>query len=960
MRRPPIWCGIAVAVALVAGSLGWIASASATTDALAPEQSSTGLSDLAKCVASNGRLQVLFLVDESGSLRETDPANKRVDAVKAALAGLGLLQSGRGAATKNPVQLDVALAGFSAGYDEVVPWRSVENGDVADLQRQADVFARRNTGIDTDYVAALQGAQRSMTQRDNEVGSSAGVKPCKAVLWFTDGAYDIEDRTPATLDEFGRFKDYAPDILLDEPNSASRLEERGRQLLCEPSGIVDQIRSSGLHLIAHSLSAQITPDNRQFLQAIAEGRGDATTCGTVPLPPGSAPGSYLPAGSLGDLTTGLYDSVNQIANGTAAGGGDVTVCQRSTCPQGTITFAVDPGLRSFNLLALTGAEGIDIELRSPEQSAPLTIGAGQSGAGKIGSANARWSWLAPDTAVVDVTLPDTDGPWSGQWSITFIDPTGKRPDAIAKTKVYVFGDLVPVLKGNPSFRRGETGRFDAAVETRAGTPSETSTFKDLRVTATVTDPTSGSVSNAVVSAPDADGVAHGTWPVPADLKSSVVDLSLTVEPVTLSGLALAPASRKYPIEVHPPASYPRSGTSSLQLTSAIGASPAKGAITVLGAENGRGCVWVEGGRFDVHPKDISRIDLSAPTSGSNEATCVEVAPGESKQIDVEATASGKADGVVQGVTVLKLRSDENQQALTVEIPTGFEVVRPIDQGRRLALFVVFFIAGLAVPLLLLLGLNLVVGRFGPPGTLWRAWLPVEISEDGVRRPGGTELVIQPDEFKRFPSEDRTVRRFTVEGLLFQSRRMFLRPPIGDASKPGSVVASDWHHGGTRKSGRFAPVPLRLGGVWIVVVDEADLAAPADPPRLRPNGGTPIPGAPGSGADTPSPPIKAMLLAFSETSSLEAHREMLNDAIRTRAKFVVEPILAIATAQQHSSGIPDEDDSAGGRDREIGDRPATSFSRDAGSSWNPSSPSTSAPSREDGPGSQTPPPSSFNS
>ncbi len=961
MRFPRFWVGQVIMVcALMAGSLGWFAAAASTTSANAPAENPTGLSELAKCMASTGRLQVQFLVDESGSLQDTDPANKRVDAVKAALAGLGLLQSGRGKDTTNPVQIDVSMAGFSVVFDEVVPWQSVKNGDVTDLQRQADTFARRNTGIDTDYVVALQGAQRSMTQRSKEVATGTTTKPCQAVFWFTDGAYDIEDRNSATLDQFGRFKDYAPEIALDEPDGANRLEDRGRQMLCEPRGIVDQLRSSGSHLIAHALSAQITPEDRRFLQAIAEGRGDETTCGTVPLPPGSAPGSYLPAGSLGELTVGLFDSVNQIANGTAAGGGDIAVCQRSACPQGTITFAVDPGLRSFNLLALTGAEGIDIELRSPEQSAALTIAAGRPGDGRIGAADARWSWLAPDAAVVDVTLPDTDGPWIGQWSITFIDPTGTRPDAIAKTKVYVFGDLVPVLKGNPLFRRGETAQFDAAVETQSGTPSQRSTFKNLRVTATATDPTSGSVDTVEVSDPDRDGIVRGTWPVPTDLKSSVVYLSLTVEPETLSGLVLAPASRTYPIEVRPPASYPRSGTPNLQLAAAIGPSAARGRITILGPENGRGCAWIEGGRFDVHPKDISSVDLSAPSTGSSEATCVQVASGESREIDVEATANGKADGIVRGVTVVKLRSEENQQALTVEIPTDFEVVRPIDEGRRLVVFAALLGVGLAFPLLLLLGLNIAVGRFGPPGTLWRAWLPVEIGEDGVRRPDGTQVVIQPDEFKRFPSDDRTVRRFNVEGLLFQSRQMLLRPPVGDASKPGTVVVSDWHHGGTRKSGRFAPVPLRLGGVWLVMANDEDLTRPEIDSALKPIGETPLPLPTTAGAPAPPRPIKATLLAFSETSSLEAHREMLNEAIRTRAKFVVQPILEIAADLLSTTPNPASVVDIAARNGEMGDRPATSFAPGVRSTWDATSPPDPARSPVEQPGSQSPPSSSFDS
>jgi len=913
-----------VGLAIVAGTLGLLVPTTQAAPVASPTAAATGLGDLAQCVAANRDLKVLFLVDESGSLRDTDPQNKRVDAIKAALSGLGFLQLGSDGGPDGPVQIDVSVAGFSVGYDEVIGWQSLVNGDVSSLQQQSEVFADRNTGLDTDYLAALQGAQRSIAAHASQTGSSDASKSCTAIFWFTDGEYDIENRNASTLNQYGHTKDYAPDINLSDPDSATRLEDRGRQLLCEPLGILDQIRSSGLHVIVFSLSGAISSDNRQFLQAIAESRGDSTACGTAPMPAGSALGQYLPAGSLGDLTGLFFDATNKLRNGTPGGSGNVPVCPTTTCLQGTTSFQVDPGLRSFNLLALTGAPGIAIDLLSPEQPVPLRIEADQSGQGAIGSAHAQWSWLAPDTAVIEVTLPSTDGPWNGKWSITFIDTSGTHPDAFAQSKVYVFGDVVPVLKGSPWFRRGDTAGFDAAVETRAGTPTDINSFSGLKMTGTITDPTTGAVTTATLSPPTAGGLVHGTWAVPLDLKTSVVALTLTVEPVTASGLKLAPASRKYEIAIHPPASYPRPVTATLQLSDAIGANPATGVVEVAGGDTGNGCVWVDGGRFDVHPKAITDVTLRASKGGGDSSGCVSLAPGETKQIAVEASPTGRADGVVKGVTILKLKGDDQQDTLTAEIPTSFKVVRPINGQKRLNVFLLFLALGIAGPLLLLVGLGRVIGRFGPPGDLWVAWIPVEVTKTGITDVGGGELVIPPEPWKKFSGVTHSKRRFEVDGITFESRTRVLQSPIGDASKPGSVLVSDWQNGGTRNDGRLAPVPMRLGGIWLVVVPDSDLVAttafvaPAVTPAPLHSGPT-LPTQSDDSDAPPIGPISAMLLALSETSQIEGHRDAINRAIHSRGHIVAAALLEVRAARLLDGGTSSE--SADTSDAQL---PPTSF------------------------------------
>ena len=73
-----------------------------------------GLSSLGACLSKNPHLLVALVVDESGSLRETDRDALRVPALRAALGAFASLTRG-GAATK-PISVDVLITGFSADY----------------------------------------------------------------------------------------------------------------------------------------------------------------------------------------------------------------------------------------------------------------------------------------------------------------------------------------------------------------------------------------------------------------------------------------------------------------------------------------------------------------------------------------------------------------------------------------------------------------------------------------------------------------------------------------------------------------------------------------------------------------------------------------------------------------------------------------------------------------------------
>lgn len=144
-------------------------------------------------------LEVLILLDESGSIDTNDPGNLRIDATKDYLANLR---------TNQQVDISVALAGFAATF------KSYSNGfldlktDADRLDRLVDDFADRHADYEwdtdpyrwhTDYIEAFRGILDMPWSAD-----------CRRTVWFSDGRHDLDHRAraellgPRTYDALGR------------------------------------------------------------------------------------------------------------------------------------------------------------------------------------------------------------------------------------------------------------------------------------------------------------------------------------------------------------------------------------------------------------------------------------------------------------------------------------------------------------------------------------------------------------------------------------------------------------------------------------------------------------------------------------------------------------------------------------------------------------------------------------
>lgn len=809
-QRPFPWRLQIVVAALVLVMIG--AAVLPGRPAEAATTHADAVSNLADCSARTGRMSVLFLVDESASLQRTDKENHRVDGIQAALAGLAQVAD-RTAGTERPVAIEVSLMGFGRSTTEVSGWAALDGGRLPGLIGTSQQFAQRNNEIDTDYAAAMIGARE---QLQKVIDPTRPGSTCSAVIWFTDGEYDIEPRST------GETKSYAPEITLSGPESAVALEQAGKDTMCKDSGVVDGLRQNGTEILAVALATDISPENQDFLRAVAEGSAGSQRCGAARGADDPVPGAYLGTADVSKLIAGFFDLVNGLAGGTRDPAGEgVPACPNTRCDAGTHKFAVDAGIGSFNLLALTSVEGIEVEIQSAEPgSAPvLLVPTMHNGETKAGAAQLRWTWVAADSVLVDVELPADSGPWNGEWAVTFVDRHGTAPNAVGDARIYVFGDIEPYVR-TPDFRAGELQDITFGVRHRKGSPVNEDLFAKVDLDSVVVNPNDGTRDPVALAAPGADGTRHGTWKAPAPEFPATANVSVTARITTVSGQALAPVTRTFPIRVLPPSSYPTVAPVDLGFPSVTGTDATTAVVKVRGGASSGGCVWLEGSSVLRSPQDAGPVVVRAEPSASSKATCIKVDANQEKDLLLEVAPTSGANGSAAGNVDLALVSDTNGDLLHTTVAWQVPLEKPLDKEKAVTIFLLLMAGGMVLPLLLMWLMNWLTAGYAAPSDLKVARIGATVSSTGsVHREGraAAGLGVESSDFAGMDGSKR-VRSFEERGLRFTSHTS-----ASPFAAPSGRVEVDGMAVGTAPPASIgaelseAPVAFGLAGTVVVMI-----------------------------------------------------------------------------------------------------------------------------------------------
>jgi hypothetical protein len=825
VRRPllrTLLATVAVAVALAATSA---APASAqddpTTTTTTPSAGGAGapvtpsgdpaIDDLVACVQGSRELIVLMLIDESASLKQTDPDDRRVDAARGALDSLVALASSEG---ENSPNVSVSLAAFSNEFRTVQDWTDAGPDTADELNRSLDEFADFKSGKDTDFVNALSAGRDALADQAAAVTSEGGEAPCRAIMLFTDGGYDLGLRkTKEDQERFGTTKPYAPGIELTTEAQVKKAEAAGRKALCEPGGLADRVRRDDITLLTVALSGTVARAAQIPLASATAGTADGRPCGTQPKEGESsrARGAYLPAEDIDVLVTQFYGVGTRLGGGNLVpGSDDVQICGDDPCADGTRTFTLDASLRRAQVLALAPKPGATVVLQAPDGK---TAEVSKAGTSTLGTTQIETRAIAGRGFAIDLLRSEDDAAWTGEWKASITDPDQEGDDATLQ--VYVFSDIGVEFASVPALERGSSTELEVKLVLPSGVEAK-DVIRSSEAKVRLRNPVTGQVDEIELTGKPG-GPFTGTYDTPASLTSNVVEATAEVRITTSSDAELISQSAPAEVLVRRPEGSIQFSPASLQMPSLTGKGTTTIEMTLVGGD-ADGCVWFGKAVVPDPPEGAAPIVVTLADGKPlpSEGDCIAVKKDELVNVTIEAAPNGRASGSVEGTVTVFEKVDGREQASTTEVPFRFDMARSVDQAQRLLLSVLMLIGGLGLPMLALILLNAITARFQDLDAVRGVAMPVNVQNKQIFRVDGSyarPLSLRADDFGSLATTGNN-RRFTFGGVEFRARAS--RNPFG------ATIAMAAPEGGTTKLkgkvGSRVELDPALAGSWIFLLD----------------------------------------------------------------------------------------------------------------------------------------------
>ncbi|MEO3939264.1 VWA domain-containing protein [Dermatophilaceae bacterium Soc4.6] len=792
------------AAALVALVLGGLVLGAAVLPAplaagAAPAKTSTATSptpDLTACVASKKAVSVVFVVDESRSLKQTDPSAARVTA-----ATYLVNQWAQGVATRG-VTVSLAVTGFGQSPDPVLGWTTVTAGALPTLQPALESFKNRNTGTGTDYWLALDDARRSLASRP---GRQPG--DCQAIVWFSDGKLDTAATYASSSGRTVRKPYVGPSVSSDKDATTAAATD-----LCRDGGLADQVRSSQITTFGIGLQVGGQAADFDLMKGVSTGAVVAgAPCGRIHSP---VPGVF----HLASDVDGLLALFNDIIIGPPT----VDLCPASPCA-GERQFVLDASINSVHLFGGTLVEGAGLRLRAPDgKSVDLPRGVAGTTPVTVGTARGTVEWLGPKTVSVDLVPTSTarTGGWSGQWGLQYLRDA--KPVEARLTTLQISSDISPRWDQKSTFSP-RAGQKSSPVTFGLTTPKSPIKATDLlgsvRFNASVID--SAGTSIPVVSGVGKDGVDVRRTLDLTTAKQGAAKVRVTLELTTgattvsgkrIAGTALAPQSIDLPFTIRPPVGSATLVTDRLD----FGEIQTAADVTRTIAFEGPGCVWLPADATTVAAAPKAAGAVAVSSTANTPASCLRLAEGQRAQLPITLTSESAANGAITGTVELATAPvDELGRVQTVTLPFQASLAKPVDVITRTWAFIVCLLVGILLPLLFLYLVKWRSARI-PPLTLQAEAFPVTRRGDQVLR-NGLPFDLGPRDLRRVVQRDAGARRLEVEGV--QLRTSTGWSPFGPgsvtASREAALMASSSHGAGAARGS--ATLPLAVHQCWLLVL-----------------------------------------------------------------------------------------------------------------------------------------------
>lgn len=743
----------------------------------APEDSQP-LGEFGACVSAEKQGQLVLLLDQSGSLLETDPQKQRLVASKYLLERLVDFSE------KNQIKMQVQVAGFSDRY-YAANWLPATAQNLGQLQASVESYTTKLSPIDTDYVSALQGARSSLAQNRGEIPEK-----CQAIAWFTDGRYEVNARTKAEhASKYGTTKDYAPGVDLSSEAGAKQAMEMGQNELCRDGGLADQSRTEGITILGFGLKSPKA--DLSFMNSIVT----SESCGKVKTPPGVMLSPENP--------TDLVFAFDSLATpGVVPLKFKVPTCTGGICPEGVVSFTMDDSITAVGILA-----------SSPVKEAkPILIDPSGNQQELKDYKNINENTKADP--IFQFELRKADYPsWSGAWQLALVTPEAGGEEKLAKVNLRLYSKIETRWDG------------DLAKKARAG-----EALKDIKLQMVSSD--SGEAFDAstlkgkvVVDAKIIDAKGQ-EFPVVQEGDASVIGKSLdvdlskaspgkavmmitttittaaatTADGQTVSGTQLHPQITKKDFNLAASARFPQIGATKLDFGTLEGKLSATASLPVTG----NGCVWFKGSQVSTAPSETKSVKVSSKYN--SEKNCFKATgqkDGMNFNLDIDELGNGGVNGTL---TVVTAPADELSRQVEVPLTYTAQVLRPLDKTKMIISTVAATLLGILVPLLLLYLMKFLTAKI--PRGQYRYFIK------SVRVDQPQNLVLPAEsEISSTHSASRSIRfgnivlRARMSFNPLKGTRVELVEPVQMPSE-GSAVA------GNRK-GR-ALVPQNITSQWVML------------------------------------------------------------------------------------------------------------------------------------------------
>ncbi len=744
--------------------------------AASSDQLSALVSSFSECTAGSGSADVLVLLDQSLSLRESDPQNLR------APAAADFVDQLREFAEDSEARISVQVAGFDGNF-HAGKWREANGTSAGDLRSDVERMGRQADGRETDYVNALDGARGQLAAQGAD---------CQMLIFFTDGEYDVDGSYGA--------KQYSKGSQQGNVDW-TQVEQEGKQLLCDGKrGPLNSLRKSGVYLVGVGLEHR-DAGQLDFLRKVASGEG----CGSRPE---DSKWAFLEAADarslvfeLGRVTSGP----NYHSGGTDSDGKD------------GFEFGLDPIITSASVMTQAGSDDLQTLLVDPKGK---VVGSSEDETRSEESGIAVQSIrLGPATTRFRLTAA-SGRDLAGTWTVRWLPKPGKAAAKGVSTEgvVNVRSDLRPMLVDPAAvWQAGETVAVKAQVESKStGEVISADRLPSAKLSLDYRDST-GRVVSLQPSTPLAEWVEG--LPIAQDLPQGDgrLALVLSVEMQAKPTTALLPQARSYPLQVKPPANYPAIAASLVTMTSeqggvAEGVDPSVGTIAI----SGPGCVWLDPANTSVDslPQGLSEQQIRLQSSASSQEACVRTGEGETSSIEIQAVSDVSGYGAYSGTLTLQtLPSDGSGEPVPVTVAFVAERADALSRGTQVGVFLLALLLGLGIPAAILFGVRARTARIpvSDPegGDLAYVVKTVAVSDTGVEAMPLTRQDVRLAHDGSVPA----VRQLVVEGV--ELAAVPFGNPFTIAHVRATAARTLISDGDAAESpGGAVRLPLALEGHWL--------------------------------------------------------------------------------------------------------------------------------------------------